>query len=846
LKQFRQIKFVFGSRAGIVTTVSSLVLLALLTALPFAAKHAALSWLMKNGMEEACIDNVDINLFAGTLAVEGVHLRAKNGETSDLHRFYVNLAMAELVKKRVRIASLQLEGLDLTVHLGETLSLGGIALPTGAPDPEPPIQTEKKPKKPWHIGIDTLTIKDTSVALALPKLDLDLALYDVSLTRLHAWNPGEEARLEVKGSLNKSPLLISLDLAPFAKDTSVQGGIQLNAFALAPFNQLAAPHITGFQGELTIDTRMTITHTPGIGTTLSQTGTLSLNNLGGHLKEPGVALTNLDLTWLGDVWVALDTAGDITDLRSLGCLANSELDAIYTPMGLRVHHEGMVWNGELSLQPGLEDGLAARGNLSVKQALVMDTESGVKLAALSYLFAYDMQAKGLDNIRVPHISIKGLNTLPPLSEIGTVDVTGVAIDDLSHLRADTFIVSDVVTALERDPSGQFTFFKKVDSLAAFKGSKAKPSLSETKPPIATEPPLTVKINTFRISGDHFLSLTDRSVTPVFKKGINLKRLELLGIDSSNPEKDLPLTLEAELDTYETLSVTGTIRPFALEVTAHLDARIANINLAHLSPYSSQALGYLIETGSFTADSTLNIDAGMLDVTNQFTLRNLELVADDEKTIDQVIKNLTMPLDYALSILEDNNGTINLTIPVRGDIHNPDINLNSIIQIATAKAITTASVSYLSFLLQPYGALLMVAEKAGQMVTEIHLDPVGYELGAIQPNPAGLDYLKVVAGLMKKKEFLNLTVCANAVADDLSIEKKSAGEKIEEEAAPLVQNESPSPAPVDKAIYLDLARQRSKAIRDILATEGIAPGRIHLCHPNFTVSEQKKPKAVLML
>lgn len=855
MKPLSIIKSALGTRVGLITTVSAVVLLALLTALPFAAKHAALSWLMKNGMAEARIDDVDINPFAGALAVEGVHLLARTGEVSSLHRFSVNLAVTDLVKKRIRLESLYVSGLHLTVDQGKAIALGGLPLPSGDSESEavPPEQPVKKGKKAWQIGIDSLTIRDTSVALATPKLSLGLGLDEVSLTRLYAWNPGQEARLEIKGALNQSPLLISLDLTPFAEDISIRGGLQLERFALTALHQTAAPHLTGLHGELTVDTRVALTHGPKTGTVFSQTGALSLHNLGGNLDDQGIVVKKLDISWLGDLWAALGPDGELKDLRSLGALANDRLDAVFSPMGLELCHNGVKWDGEVRFQPQPQDGLAVRGNLSVKEALVTDTQSGDMLAGLSHLFVYDLKANGLKKVRVPHISLKGLHTLPPFSVIGSVDVTGVALDDLCHLRADTFIIGEVATTLERDASGQLTFLAPLSALMERRPRQAGATPAQAPQPAEPDRPgskeasaFSLKLNTFRIFGDHFLQFTDRSVTPVFKKSVTLKRLELLDIDTASPETDLPLVLDAELDTYETLFVTGTLRPLAPEVSAHLNARIANINLAPLSPYSSQAIGYLIETGNFSIDSDLKIDAGELDVTNQLTLHNIELVADDEEAMDRVMKNLTMPLDYALSILEDSHGTIRLAIPVRGDIHNPDISLDSIIRKAMAKAITTASVSYLSFLLQPYGALLMVAEKAGEMVTEIRLDPIAYEVGAIQPNEAGQAYLKVVAGLMKKKEVLTLTVCANAVTDDLTMEKEPVDGAPKKEPLPPTVSQNPSPAQPDDAPYRDLARERGKAIRDILIQEGIAPGRIHLCRPHFSVSEQETPEAVLAL
>jgi|GEM_PF-2563732 len=849
------LKTVFGSRAVVIISVLAVLFLAILTAIPFAVKHGATSWLLKNGMSEAHIENVDINPFAGTFAIEGVQLHARSGEKSSLGRFSVNLAMTDLVKKHIRIQSFDMDGLNLVVDQGEKMTIGGLVLPEGEATAEEtaPVEATEAPEKPWLIGIDALSINDTSVALSIPKLALRLDLTEVSLTDLYAWQPEQEALLEVKGAVSQSPLLMSLDLTPFASAPAIRGGIQLQELSLNRFARMAEPHITALRGDLTIDTRIDVTHDPRSGTTFSQIGTLSVGNLGGIMEEQGIDLSTFDISWLGDLWASVDNEGTLTDLRTMGRLANNRLDVTLQEIDLQVRHEGVVWDGEMRLQPQLDDGLSLRGNLSLKYASTTDAANGTPISSLSNLFVYDLKAKGLKRIRTPHISVKGLKALPPLAGIGSIDLTGIALDDLSSLRAETFIIGDVTTTIERDADGNLSPLKNLEALAKYQTTETSPEPSEAGPlPASPEesatPSFTFKVGTFRIKGDELILFTDHSVTPAFKKSINLKRFELLGIDSSAPEKDVPLTLEAELGSYETIFVNGTVRPFDPGITANLDASITNINLAPLSPYSSQAIGYLTETGTFTIESKLNIKQGVLDTTNKLILHKLELVPDDEGSMDRLMKTLTMPLDYAFSILEDSNETITLDIPVEGDIHNPDISLDSIIQIAMTKAITTASVSYLSYMLQPYGAVLMVAESAGEFITQIHLDPVSFDVGAIEPNQAGRDYLKMVAGLMKKKEVLKLTVCANAVTEDIVVDVPPEDEpqKATNETAVPAPDEQIAPVKVDKALYLALARQRAEAIRDILLEDGINPRRIILCHPHFTVSEQKKPEALLTL
>jgi len=76
--------------------------------------------------------------------------------------------------------------------------------------------------------------------------------------------------------------------------------------------------------------------------------------------------------------------------------------------------------------------------------------------------------------------------------------------------------------------------------------------------------------------------------------------------------------------------------------------------------------FFLLLGFLSVDYTFKSDAGILDVNNDINLKNIKLMPDDQDKIDQLSKQLTMPLDTALSILRDKNNDINLSIPVQGD------------------------------------------------------------------------------------------------------------------------------------------------------------------------------------
>ena len=822
------------SRGAIALFILSIALLAGIVTAPLALRHMATSWLLNHGMTEAHIENIDLNPFVGKLAIHGVETMAQSGERSSLDGITVNVAMTALLKKRIHIQSLHATGINLVVDNSEGLTLGGLVLPKADPTSEvTPKPPQKTPASRWLMGIDSVSIVQSTLAISLKNIATRLDLEEFTLTTLLAWAPEHEARLEVKGTLDRSPLLISLDVTPFAAIQGGQGGIQLQAFDLNRLNRMAEPRISALRGELTLDTQVALSHSQEEGTTLSQTGTLSVVGLGGTIPSMDMDLTALDLAWLGDLWMALSPQGDLQDLRSLGRLANTKLNTSLAPQNLRIRHKGLVWDGELRLQPLIEDGLSARGNISLASASVTDTQSGAEIMGISNLFAYDIKARGEDIIRTPHIALKGLTALTPMARIGQLDLTGVALRNLHQLRAESVIIKGMATVLDRDASGTFPALDRCTALLAARPEKkpgGEANAIHPTPEDQKNHPFALKINTFRVKGDELFTFSDASVSPAFNKSLNLKFFELQGIDSSKPQKAIPLTLQAELSPYETIDVQGTIRPFQPTLTAHLDVRVSNINLVPLSPYSAQTLGYLIKSGTFATQTTLDVNKGILDIANDVTLHHVQLIPMDKAKVDQVMKTLTMPLDMALSVLENKHNTIRLSIPIRGDMQNPEISLQHIINKAITKAITLTSISYLQFLLQPYGTFLYMAEIAGEYATRIRLDPVVFDLGETLPNQASLDYLKVVANLMNKKKALNLTVCASAVLEDLPTKKEGAE----------------VPMDMDPTPYLNLTRQRAKAVREALLTDGVAPSRIILCQPRSAISKLTEPKALLTL
>ena len=193
----------------------------------------------------------------------------------------------------------------------------------------------------------------------------------------------------------------------------------------------------------------------------------------------------------------------------------------------------------------------------------------------------------------------------------------------------------------------------------------------------------------------------------------------------------------------------------------------------------------------------------------------------------ISKQLTMPLDRALSILRDKNNDVNLSIPIRGDIENPDFNLNDIIGKALGKALKIASVSVIKYLLQPYGSLVIMAKlakKGGEYLTEIKIDPINFDIGSAELTVQATNYLTKVKKLLSEKKEMRLTICGVTVPGDL----------------PNLTVEG------NKEDFLSLANQRAHVIQDYFVSQGISIERLFVCNPEVDIEEEAQPRATMSL
>lgn len=276
----------------------------------------------------------------------------------------------------------------------------------------------------------------------------------------------------------------------------------------------------------------------------------------------------------------------------------------------------------------------------------------------------------------------------------------------------------------------------------------------------------------------YIQFYDQQITPEADVRVALKQLQLGVVDAGLKAEQwhlngkIPLQLNLALDEYNAISLHSEMGLTADAETAspqgNIELVVDQLNLVPFNGYLADAMGYHTLHGSLDLTVNVAVEAGNMDGEAQIFLRNSKFTPVDQETIDRLSKQVSMPLDTALSILRDDNNNIRLNLPLSGPLDDPDVGLNDLINQLSILAMQEAVTYYLTQTLQPYTALISISSYAGDYLLAIRLDDLEFNSLQTELSDEHRDYLEKVAGMMLDKETLELKVCGFASEDEVAL------------------------------------------------------------------------------
>ncbi|MEK6764233.1 MAG: DUF748 domain-containing protein [Nitrospirota bacterium] len=278
--------------------------------------------------------------------------------------------------------------------------------------------------------------------------------------------------------------------------------------------------------------------------------------------------------------------------------------------------------------------MSYEGNASVEGLSVADRDQGDEVASL--------QAFSLNKVRV------------------TVDPTAVAIAEVG--------LQQPIVHLVVQQDGGLNLGK-----LAVTTSPSAPATDEktVEPQNAKSSPVPVTIDVVKLA-KAAVTFQDNSVQPPVLTGLSNLTGTVKGLSSKQLAKaDVHLT--GRVGKVAPLKIAGTINPLTEDAFTDLTITLGGMDLTAESPYSGKYVGYRLSKGKLSLDLKYKVSQKQLEAENKVVVDQLTF---GEKVDSPDATSLPVPL--AVALLKDRKGRIDIDLPIRGDLKDPDFKYGKVV------------------------------------------------------------------------------------------------------------------------------------------------------------------------
>jgi hypothetical protein len=266
------------------------------------------------------------------------------------------------------------------------------------------------------------------------------------------------------------------------------------------------------------------------------------------------------------------------------------------------------------------------------------------------------------------------------------------------------------------------------------------TVEETNPALQAEAPGGFPVDVRRILIEKgLLDFADLSLRLQFAAKIYELKGTIVGLSTKEGER-AQIQLDGRVDEYGMSRIQGQTEPLNVKRFADITMLFKNVEMTNLTPYSGKFAGYRIASGKLSLDLHYLIEQSELKGSNQIILDNLTL---GEKVESPAATNI--PLKFALALLKDADGRIDIGLPVSGNLDDPQFSYGHLIWKALINLFTKIVTS-------PFRAL-------GGMfgVDKENLGTIAFEPGRVVLPPPEREKVKILSEALAKRPQLMLKI-----------------------------------------------------------------------------------------
>lgn len=277
------------------------VLVLIILAVPLGIRYALQSYLVKNGATDAVISSLSLNPFTGTVKVKGVRVDGAEKRLLASQDFNVDIKLLSLFQKEVVIETAYYDKLTIDLHQeGDgRWRIASYTTPLSNETIEDQDAQAKEVQAPseWNVVANKVLLTDCVVDFSMPEFTTQVIIQKAELTSLSTKADAEPAQFTFVGSVDGSPLNISLETLNIAPNVILAGEIDFQNYDLSRLQKILAPYLDKLEGNLFLkgDTELNL----GEALAFSYKGDVELGDA--NISVSGNKINSGNISWQGNV-----------------------------------------------------------------------------------------------------------------------------------------------------------------------------------------------------------------------------------------------------------------------------------------------------------------------------------------------------------------------------------------------------------------------------------------------------------------------------------------------------------------------------------------------------------------
>jgi hypothetical protein len=261
-----------------------------------------------------------------------------------------------------------------------------------------------------------------------------------------------------------------------------------------------------------------------------------------------------------------------------------------------------------------------------------------------------------------------------------------------------------------------------------------------------------------------ISILDRSVSPNYDTQLTAVSGKVT--DLRPKARRAEMKLDGVLGDSAKLNLSGWFTPYTKETNMQFEGTVRSYAVPPLNPYATEYVSHRIQRGQITMDVKYTMSEGKVKAVADVVLRQVRV---GERTGDQFIRRVGIPLELAVALLEDINGVIDLQFAITGE-RGFKLNIASLIWEAVRNSVVSAITAPFRLI----GNILTFGGRVGQL----RINPIPFEPGTREIPSQGAEQITKLAELLNNKPKLDLKIVGGATRAEIdSLKQKKFWEML---------------------------------------------------------------------